>query len=79
LFGIKFLRPEIVLEHMYMYIIVKLFAANHYPSLGNKKRQEKKGMAPSLHFTSLHSMKRLLIGCMEILFLKLGTTIFGLD
>jgi hypothetical protein len=24
-------------------------------------------------------MKRLLIGCMEILFLKLGTTIFGLD
>jgi hypothetical protein len=27
----------------------------------------------------LHSMTRLLIGCMEILFLKLAATIFGLD
>jgi hypothetical protein len=27
----------------------------------------------------LHSMTLLLIGCMEILFLRLATTIFGLD
>jgi hypothetical protein len=27
----------------------------------------------------LHSMAQLLIGCMEILFLKLAATIFGLD
>ncbi len=28
---------------------------------------------------TLHSMRQLLIGCMQILFLKLAATIFGLD
>jgi hypothetical protein len=65
----------------------ELFALN--PSSPHETQLEKKATSPLAHpptdpptrkkVRTHHSMIQLLIGCTEILFLKLVATIFGLD
>jgi hypothetical protein len=61
----------------------ELFAWNGKSTLLTKCNLKKK-TSPTEHpqekkVRPLHSMARLLIGCMKIIFLKLAATIFGLD
>jgi hypothetical protein len=61
----------------------ELFAWNGKTTLLTKCNLKKKPPLLSTHkkkkVRPLHSMARLLIGCMKIIFLKLAATIFGLD
>jgi hypothetical protein len=68
--------------HGYVFL---LFKESYCFAVAHKQTQLEKTL-PSLPLITrkkkggpLHSMSRLLIGCMKNLFLKLAVTIFGLD